>query len=90
MKTAIALADAIEQARSQSYRRSVTVSAEFLREVGAAVRPHNLRRDPKPTELVTFAMSVAQEMLPAMKSKRVARLWQGCAQARKSAKAKKP
>jgi len=75
-ETAITLTDAIEQSRTQSYRRSVTIGAEFLREVGAALKPHNLMRDPKPTEIVAFAMLVAQEMLPAMKSERVARLWQ--------------
>lgn len=66
---------AIEQASTRPYRISVDISAEFLRKAGAAVKPHNHLRDPQPTELVTFAMMVTQEILTQMEPASIRHLW---------------
>ena len=69
------LALAIEQASTRPYRLSVDISAEFLSKAGTAVKPHNHLRDPQPTELVTFAMIVTQEILAQMTPESIRHLW---------------
>jgi len=66
---------AIEQASTRPYRLSVDISAEFLSKAGTAVKPHNHLRDPQPTELVTFAMIVTQEILVQMTPESIRHLW---------------